>query len=589
MKTKTSRRGLSLVSLILLLALLPVGSLITKGWAVASRDVASTMDTPTDVRNEFTFKSDALLAHPAAGPSATLPLPPLCPDPTEPVGNKCVLIRDVRLERTLILSSNMTLDCQGHVIRPVQGSPLIVNPPQVGIFLNNAQNVRIENCGISGFDFGIFAINTKRTFRPLVQAVPLPSFEPIRILRNIITSQYTGVSLMSVDEAVIEKNIIVYTRAAGRALYVGRNSDSNKVISNTFIAQLVPGVPNFAFRVPGPESAANPKVAFPLPGPGAAPGVVIITQIEGLEPTLLNAVINRQLFQLTTSRSLVADSSFSEGNRLEGNRIRFNDVPVDGVILSIPEGTLVARNIIGKGGDAAVRVGSQNEISRIFPGTCVAKPNRLCLDNGGCNIQGLDAAGGTDTCTGQITRVVSWISRHNRIEENTITGPLGSGISTAGQMTTIISNTITGPLRNPTTGAGIRLIGKNGIETTTVLGNTVSKVEVALNFLQTIQNLPAATFGAEIAFNDFTEYDTAVLVSGVSTNPYNLASELSVSGGGNFWGTSCREGLSANAVKNSDGTFNSLITDSHPFNVSVARIFRGVLPSTCPQPPVPVP
>ena len=229
MKAKTSRRGLNVVSLItlLLFALLPVGSLITKGRVIASQDVTFTTEPSDDVRNEFTFKSDALLTPPAAGPSATLPLLPDCPDQTEPMGNKCVLIRDIDLKQSLILSSNMTLDCQNHVIRPVKGSPFIVTPPQVGIFLNNVQNVRIENCHITGFDFGIFAIKSKRT-SSLTQPEPLPLFKPIRIRHNIITSQYTGVSLMSVDEAVLERNIIVYTRAAGRALYVGRNSDLNQ-------------------------------------------------------------------------------------------------------------------------------------------------------------------------------------------------------------------------------------------------------------------------------------------------------------------------------------------------------------------------
>jgi len=354
MNNRTWRRGLTLVSLItlLLLSLIPLGSLITKGRAVSSQDFSSTAEKFTDVRNESISKPYALLAPPAAGPLTTLPLPPLCPDPTEPEGNKCVLLGNVRIAQTLILSSDITLDCHNHIIRPVTGSPLVVHPPQVGIFLNNVQNVRIQNCGITGFDFGIFAINSKRTTARLVDPHLLPVFKPIRIFNNIITSQYTGVSLMSVDEAELEKNVIVYTRAAGRALYVGRNSDKNKVISNTFIAQLEPGVPNFAFRAPGPESDANPRVVFPPPNPGAAPGVVIITQIEGLEPTLLNAVINRRLFQLMTSRSLVPNSSFSEGNRFHGNTIRFNALPVDGVILSIPEGTLVSQNIIGKGGEA---------------------------------------------------------------------------------------------------------------------------------------------------------------------------------------------------------------------------------------------
>jgi hypothetical protein len=86
----------------------------------------------------------------------------------------------------------------------------------------------------------------------------------------------------------------------------------------------------------------------------------------------------------------------------------------------------------------------------------------------------------------------------------------------------------------------------------------------SLNLLQNIQNLPATSFGAEIGFNDFTDYNTAVLVNGIAPAPYNLPSELSVSGLGNFWGTGCGVDLSASTVKNSDGTLNSFVTDSHP-------------------------
>jgi hypothetical protein len=41
-----------------------------------------------------------------------------CPPPTEKLGNQCVLKHDASLEKTLRLSSDTKLNCQGHKLTP---------------------------------------------------------------------------------------------------------------------------------------------------------------------------------------------------------------------------------------------------------------------------------------------------------------------------------------------------------------------------------------------------------------------------------------------------------------------------------------
>jgi hypothetical protein len=573
MKTKTSLRGLTVVSLTTLLLLgLFAGILITENRAASFQTDVPTIEKPISEPDELAF-NNPLRAVAAASP---------CPSPTVKSGGQCVLTSDVTLDQTLVLPSDTTLNCRGHKL-----SPRVAFLTQVGIFLNEVRNVSIQSCIIDGFNFGIFAINSK-------SPTPGPAVKSFEMTRNDIRSLFTSVSLMSVDNAEIIDNDISYTRAGGRALYIGRNSDANKVLDNRFVADLAGGLNN-ALRVPGlvtAGTAANPFVT-------QAGAVVVITEIEGPEPTLLNAVINGQLFQLTTTDSEVPNSDFSERNRFERNRIRFSAVPVDGVALSVPQGTSVIGNRIEKDGAAGIRVGAQNGNDKVFPGHCTLEPSRLCLEPEGCKISGLNTPLDRGDCTSRVTRPVFWISRDTRIEDNTIFGKFESGISTTGQRTTIIGNTIVGPLRNSATGAGIRLAGKHALETTTVRRNSVSNVAIALNLIQIFQCLQPSSFGAQISLNDFTGYSTAVLTSRTPPIPatpatpaatpdpnYNLASELSVGGRGNFWLSfreiiACR-GLNPADVKKTDTFRNPLVTDTHPFGISVARTPLGLLPSPCP-------
>ena len=551
MKTRSSLRGLTLISLTTLLLLaLSAGISTVENSAAAARYVVPATEK-FRWGKEFAWLNEPL--------NAAAPAPP-CPPPTVKDGNQCVLTADVTLDQTLVLPSGSTLNCQGHKLNAkVTPDPKVNSQPQVGIFLNDVHDVLIERCVLEDFDFGVFAIKSKAPFGS--------QFHSFLMVDNIINARYTGVSLNTVDNAEIVNSTITYSRAAGRALYIGRDSDSNWVARNLFVANLDAADTPRAFRAPGPESAAN--LALPIPNqPQSAPrGVVVITQVEGPEPTLLNAVIGNKLFQLTTTETLEPNSKFSDGNRFEGNTIRFAAVPADGVVLAAPQGTQVIGNTIEGGAASAIRVGLQLG-TKVFPGTCTLLPSRQCYDNDGCRIAGVDLLN-RGTCTPTRTKPVLWVSGDTRIEGNAITGPIGTGIATAGRFTTIIGNTIVGPLRGAT-GAGIRVAGEFSIETATVTRNSVSAA-VALGLVQIVQQAEPISFTAKISLNHFTGYTIGVLTSRTEsltqagpTDVYDLPSELSVANRGNFWdkGVVCSSLKSAD-VQNIDHSPNPNVHDQH--------------------------
>src|SRR5215472_1864622 len=90
------------------------------------------------------------------------PLHATCPSPTVRRERRCVLENDVTLTETLGLPSFTHLDCQGYTITPSVAGTTTENTgrsqPEVAILLRQAYGVKIHNCVIAGFDFGIFAL-----------------------------------------------------------------------------------------------------------------------------------------------------------------------------------------------------------------------------------------------------------------------------------------------------------------------------------------------------------------------------------------------------------------------------------------------
>lgn len=393
--------------------------------------------------------------------------------------------QDTTLLKTLRLASNTTLNCQGHKLSPTSvGANLITrSKPEVAIFLNGAQNVQIQNCVIEGFDFGIFATKSK--------AAPAVTFTGNKIVKNIINANFVAISLASVDNTEISRNNITYTAAGGKGISVARDSDLNRISNNTITAA-IKSARTQAVSAPGPVNASS----NPLVSAGQA---VLITQTLGPDPTLLNAIIEGELFQLPVSDSPVPNKDFTEDNIFEGNTIVFTQVPFDGIVVSIAQRMVIRNNTI-RGAAVAIRAGIQtgpSGVSKSFPGMCRLPVGRSCLNALDCNV-----LGGTlfSSCTSPAPHKVSvfWLSDNGTIEGNTITTPFSSGIGLAGRNALVRGNTITGPLRTGATGGAITLSGKFPFEGATIITrNVVSGVSPALVLTKAFLGLSESTFGAQ--------------------------------------------------------------------------------------------
>lgn len=516
---------------------------------------------------------------------------------------ECAITSRLDTENPLTLTSNTTLNCQTHRIEP-KFNPVTERKPDVAIFLNGAQNVKIKNCRIENFDFGIFAINSKRD--------PDSNAPPIQIVNNDIKGRFVGISLMSVDSSEIRGNRLGSDTKGGRAIYVGRDSDRNRILNNEITLRIPTGDTTPGFRVPGSQFTETLPSNLPL----AEGSAVLITQTEGNEPSLLNAIIvdttrgacglqNRKcffLFQLTVIDAATPNGFFTDGNVVDGNIISIqpSTLSVDGISLAIPQRTIVSNNKVIRAKNS-IRVGAQTGPPLVgfsppkqFPGTCAAKPSRFCLGKSDCNIPGFET-NTDDNCNLLPPKPLFWVSNNTIIQDNVIIGPFGiitnpsvlggAGIATTGVDTIIAGNIIEG---NNGTSVGIRLVGKFGLETTTVTKNSITDVDIALSFIQDLQVAPEV-FSAKISLNDFARYSTAVKVSR-TPQPDALAfydlrssglefSELSFESKGNNWGLTCLQGgFDPNKVRNSDplagsppGSVSAFVKDSHPFQNRVSN------------------
>jgi len=128
----------------------------------------------------------------------------------------CILTGDIVLTKAMVMSSMNTLDCQSHTIS-ASGFDTTKNEsiPQVAILARDMAGVAISNCTIQGFDFGIYAINSKGTgVQSFSRATPAsfskasapqsaPFAGPNRFVNNVISARFTGITLTSVDNTTV--------------------------------------------------------------------------------------------------------------------------------------------------------------------------------------------------------------------------------------------------------------------------------------------------------------------------------------------------------------------------------------------------
>jgi len=568
--------------------------------------------------------SRATSAHPAAIS---------CPPPTIEQNQICVLEPPVtnpsqtkfEVKKTIELTSDMTLDCKNLTLVPDQSAPNQgvgkgIDPnwptgrstPEVAIFLRGARNVTIKNCVIQDFDFGIYAINSKLPSGPLLDPKnPQPKIDrQNRIQGNSITARFVPITLMHQDNTLVQNNFVTYKTVGGKGIVVERDSDLNQIVRNIITTNFVE---IDALMAPGPSTISTNLIQKTGTG-------IVVGQMSPNESTLLNVVVNNQLYQVSTTSNPDPQPppnpvtysglrELSELNLVEGNSITgpsnypFPGIQnaMDGIALPVAIGTTISNNTISNV-TFGMRVGVQpaedtkGVNKRLFPNKCQVKTTRLCLSDLDCNVPNLDPPP-VDKCmlTPGDSKFVSWLSIGTTVDENKIYGPFVSAITFAGKDTIVSGNTIVGP-QTPINGAvnnaipgALLLAGRHALESATVTENSVSNVYIALSLQSTFTGLKKAEcvlsqrcphwtscLGAKIYLNDFSNYTIAVQTN----NDYDLlpsSSLLSFDDKGNYWGDHCSDRKNV-YKRNGDG---APVFDCHPFTKPVAHAMPNALPPIC--------
>lgn len=470
-----------------------------------------------------------------------------CSPPTVAKGNQCILDSDLRLGETLGLAPFTRLNCQGHKLTPTRvGSPTVSSNPEVAVLLNNVNGVKVQNCDIEGFDFGVEIVNSKVAEDVRNDPKTLASLSN-RILSNTIIARYGGVQILNADNSEIKDNDITLATGAGRGIAILSDSDLNRISNN---------------KITGRTGSPEPLVILPGTSPYSAHTVGVVTSSLSFLP-LINMRLGDTLVQIVWK----GNETRPDNNLIDGNKIDMIDPSGHrlGIVLGdLDRGSVVRENIVLHPSVGIAATASPLG-DRIVAGSCSLDPTRRSTSDSDCFILGIDATSkGVSTGT---TTLPSFDTRSggNLIEKNSLSSQ-GDGVQISLNYKSIIrSNTITGSARSAV------LLADKGLETATVARNIISGNAHGLFLIQTPES---QFFGAKVSLNDITR--SLALAIGANQG-YTLPTELSVSGRGNYWGRSCSEG----GFLPDDSPDYLLIKDSHPYGVTVATTSDQKIPKTC--------
>ena len=470
-----------------------------------------------------------------------------CPAGTRAHSRSCVLDSDLELHEPLVLESFMTLNCRGYRLRPVlpgtgtTPETYVPSVPPLAVAIIGDRGVDVRNCRIGEegrrFDFGIIAVNAKDAG---------PSGH--RIHDNEISARDAGITLLRVDDARLNDNVITWSNGFGIALL--RDSDRNRINDNVLSSA---GAPPAAIRfVPdGPFRSASDE------------GIFVVAQYP--QP-LFNLVLAGRLYQFPNFEN--GSYPGNDDNVIEANQLFLPGSSVGKAHGAIEVGgnstrTRVVGNAVHAAGYGIRFAGGMAAQPLSRPGVCLSPAGTLprhCAADADCFIPQIDETP-LGTCSGLVSDVRDLRARDTLAEYNTLVGPFNStttmragifgGNATVGGI--IRHNRILGTGIEP----GITLAG-NMIQSGVVTGNVVHGASVGL----LLQQGRATSFGAQVVLNDITGSTSRAV--GV-TGPYNLPTELSSNGVGNFWGHAIPP-----CFRVSDTPVPGLIEDSAPFCVPVA-------------------
>lgn len=510
-----------------------------------------------------------------------------CPAPSVAQGSQCVLRTDASLSDTMWLPSGTHLDCQGHRLTPMTTGTLdnprtMVNEfqpskPELALFVHSAYDVTIQNCVISGFDFGIIVAQSK--------AVNAPNNNTMNtILGNTIDVRTNPIDVINSDGVLITGNSLTYASERGRGIVIDFDSDNNQIVRNTVTStdaastgqvHQLPGGPfvtgsaimdNKIHILQGDKELQNFVVSGVLI---QVPAGVRNTDLEDTSRSSNNLVQSNNIVDLgegpsctlDPSTSCQADTDCSPVN-LKGACLLKQDSGV-GFNIRASDNTVVG-NVFSGHMVRGISFGGVNAVMTFanwYPGTCTLQPNQLCSMDSDCNIPGYNIMSG-GTCTGVGPVTFNGNTLRLTAEANVLFGVYDNAALFANMTDTFVysGNTVSGGA------SGIRINADaiNG----TVERNVVSGAGNALYLSQ-------PSFTAAIRLNDFTNYSAAIRTSDAFTVHTDISADK-----GNYWGLPC-PGFDPARVFFDNGSVNPFLFDGKPYGQPVARTPDGVLPMPC--------
>jgi hypothetical protein len=524
---------------------------------------------------------------------------PVCPAPSVVQRAQCVLLDDAVLDKTIRVPSETNLNCRGYRLTPA--APGVLDDPRspanefqpsqppLAILLHRSSSIRIQNCVIEGFDFGILVLDTKTPEGLSAGAI---ANRRNKILSNRIDVRTNAIGLAKADNTLVADNELTYASERGRGVVLEFDSDHNEILRNT-VTSTDAASTGQVHQVPGGQFVVTQTAIMDngihcLMGDGPLRSVVVDDQLIQLE--LGDESRNPNPDPATIEDSLRTDHNLIEGNTIvelgygasctldPGIPCRSNaDCPAgkgpcllkqnSGIGFNVRAGDTVVRgNSISGGKERGLNFGGAATTftnPNFYTGTCTGDPEgtRMCVQDVDCNIPGLPALG---TCSGSAPASFNGNTVRLVGEDNMLTGNYGTAALFAGNTMDFIyrGNVVQSGTATP---AGIQLNSAaiNG----TVERNMVNGTASALSLL----GRPAAITHS-IRLNDFSGYVDAIR----TTNDFDLTTTL----GGNYWGAPC-PGLDPNRVRFANGSVNPYVTDvSH--GVPVASTPEELLPAPCP-------
>ena len=510
-----------------------------------------------------------------------------CPLPTEALGGECVLRDDVTLSDTMPLPSGTQLNCRGYQITPF-GAGSADDPrtaanefqpshPDLALFVHRSYNVKIQNCVISGFDFGIIVAQSKSEDAP-AGAGPLSN----KILGNTIDVRTNPIDVINSDNVLITDNWLRYAAERGRGVVVDYDSDGNQIRHNTIIST---------------DAASTGQVRQLPGGPFVASTAIMDIEIHCLQSDkpLQNFVVGGVLYQVASGDLL---SDFEDSGRSDHNLIEANDIIDLGAGPSctfdpgtscradadcVGKGTCLLKQNSGIGfnlraADNTVRgnqvsgrmdrgisfggVSAAMTLPNWFPGTCALDPNRLCSGNSDCNIQGHDTAS-LGSCMGVGAATFNGNSLRLLAEDNVLSGTYDTAALFATNTDQFVFR------RNTANG------GASGVRINPAAINGTIEHNVVSGFSNALYLVFQPSFTNAIRLNDFTQYSVAIRTS----NDFTTMTDVSADAG-NYWGLPC-PGFDPARVLFDNGAANPNVFDGKPYGRPVATTSGARVPKGC--------